>query len=188
MTVIVLTGLSGVERSVRNIYKGSVEPETTLQLGHTVVTVAIYGFCTGIPIFSLAAKVYAWVAQRLGGSIEKSSMWVILSWAMLPTLPLIGWMAWLYHRLGEDFFTMRSEELMRAYPGEVLPFAMAQAVLLLWTIGISIEALGELAGLSRVRALGVYLFGGVAVFALYLGEKAGLDWLLGFISENFPAL
>lgn len=127
----------------------------------------LIGAVFGIVVLWALSFLFAWIGRVLGGRGSARDVRTVLAWSSVPHLPnlvlavivvVIGGATVLTaaHPAGTSVFSHSLRVL----------FLLANGVFGIWGFVISVAGLKAVMGISALRAVGVFVFGGLLIFAL----------------------
>jgi len=149
-------------------------PAETLEAASVRAVVAInliVGAVFGIVVLWALSFLFAWLGRLLGGRASAREVRTVLAWSSVPHIPNLALAVVV--ALIEGTAVLAARHPAGTYnPSRPLQpiFLFATSVLGTWGLVISVAGMRAVMGISTLRAVGVYLFGGIMVFAvLFLG-------------------
>lgn len=162
--IAIFSAFNGIDRRLYMAFQREVPPEEVTFVRVLVELLMSALFAVAMVVFSSA--IFAWAANRLGGSITRGTMLQVLGWSTVPKVLTVFGFAVLIAVQGETFFTRTLDEQQKESPLLIGGFVMARLILSGWAIVIGVVGLSVAGRLSMWRAIGSYVLGGALIAGL----------------------
>lgn len=160
----------------------SAEALSEAEITSTWAIVAInlvFGTVFGIAGLWLVSFFFAWIARLLGGSGRAREVRTVLAWSSVPHIPNLALAVVVLLIGGMTVLTASHPRGTSAsgHPLRVL-FLLSSSVLQIWGLVISVAGMKVIMGINTLRAIGVFVFGGISITAVTLATIIGFAQLM----------
>lgn len=159
----------------RGIPAGKLEEAGISSTWVIVAVNLLFGAVFGIVALWALSFLFAWIARLLGGRGDARQVRTVLAWSSVPHIPNLA-LAIVVLLIGGTAVLTASHPTgtsISSHPLQIL-FLLITSTLGIWGFVISVAGTSTIMGISTLRAIGVYLFGGILVIAAVLLSIIGL--------------